>query len=58
MFGAGGNWDSMDVVAVILEQDKEILVAVARRDGELARLVSVDLATDWDACWKYMLGSR
>ena len=37
----------MDVIAVVIEQDKYVIVAVARRDVESACLVCVSFSGDW-----------
>ena len=40
------HWDCIDVVAVIVVEDKHVVVAGARRYDEASRLVSEDLS-----CW-------
>ena len=47
----------MDVVGVVVIKDEEVLVSAAGGDGELARLVRVYLAGDWDARGVYMLAT-
>ena len=47
----------MDVIGVVIIEDKEVLVSAAERNGELVRLVRVDLTRDSDANRVYMLAS-
>jgi hypothetical protein len=42
--GAAGDRFGKDAVAVIVVEDNKIIVAVAGRSNEAARLISVDLA--------------
>ena len=41
---SGLHWFSMDVVTVVVVDDEQVFVAVARGDDELARLIGVDQA--------------
>ena len=45
----------MDVIGIVVVEDEEVLVSATGRDGELTRLVGVNVTGDRDASRVYVL---